>query len=298
MADLIKEILVGCCRDDVSIETLLRRVKLASVKLSLPNLENWIDFELNGYPCKKNELPNYRIIQGEAKAKCPLTGWKPVLTENANDDLDRHLSTAYLFEPISGLLRSLDRNDNGLFVVLHTTKTISFLRAAGINIYEARVEISEGSVASVISCVKNRILDWACEMEKHGIQGTDFSFNEAEVDQAQTTTNQFFINNSGTFSGVIGNGNAARDINQNGVDLTKASDLFRQIRDLAVQLPIEVKENEEFIQAIQTLDTELKKDEPATEKVKSSFSILKRIAENISGSLAANGIVYGINMLL
>lgn len=58
MNGLIIEIQKSCLDENVSVEALLRRVKLAAAKLKLGDLESWVDSELNGYD---GELPPHRV---------------------------------------------------------------------------------------------------------------------------------------------------------------------------------------------------------------------------------------------
>ena len=55
----LEELIAGASGDEVSVSTLLRKVKVVAARLGTIHLEQWVDFELNGYP-KDFELPDYR----------------------------------------------------------------------------------------------------------------------------------------------------------------------------------------------------------------------------------------------
>lgn len=59
-------------------------------------------------------------------------------------------------------------------------------------------EFSNAQIAKVIDIVRNRILNWALELESQGIRGTDWNFSQDEEDKAQNVQ----INN---FYGDMGN---------------------------------------------------------------------------------------------
>jgi hypothetical protein len=61
----------------VDIVATLMKAKMIAVKLGLPEITEWIELELNGYPTN-NAIPDYRKGQGQLKAFNPFNGWIPV----------------------------------------------------------------------------------------------------------------------------------------------------------------------------------------------------------------------------
>lgn len=109
MSGLIGEIPKGCLDDSVSIESLLRRVKLAAVKLKLGELETWVDNELNGYP--SNEVPEHRILYGEPTAWNPFHGWIPIQIDDAF--LSDLLGKASITQSIGSLRDLISKEQSG-----------------------------------------------------------------------------------------------------------------------------------------------------------------------------------------
>jgi hypothetical protein len=93
MSGLISEIQRSCLDDATTVESLLRRVKLAASKLKLGSLENWVNSELNGY---SGELPGHRILHGQPAGWNPYNGWIPIQTADA---FTADLLSPHLFMP-------------------------------------------------------------------------------------------------------------------------------------------------------------------------------------------------------
>ena len=72
--DLQDEILSSDC----DIVQILRRAHVIAVKLGLKEFDQWISYELNGYP-DQNACPDYRKVRGTLKAFNPYHGWIPAV---------------------------------------------------------------------------------------------------------------------------------------------------------------------------------------------------------------------------
>lgn len=83
----------------MSISDLLRRVKLAAVKLSLQDTVDWVDRELKGYE-DKDEVPDYRQVVGELKAHSPYHGVLPVHWTN---EVFKDICNRPIFQSISSI---------------------------------------------------------------------------------------------------------------------------------------------------------------------------------------------------
>ena len=72
--DLQNEITASEC----DVVRILRRAHVIAVKLSLKEFDQWISYELNGYP-NQDTCPDYRKVRGVLKAFNPYHGWIPTL---------------------------------------------------------------------------------------------------------------------------------------------------------------------------------------------------------------------------
>ena len=96
--DLQDEILSSDC----DIVQILRRAHVIAVKLGLKEFDQWISYELNGYP-DQNTCPDYRKIRGTLKAFNPYHGWIPAVIT------DGELETVILFprsSPFAKILKA------------------------------------------------------------------------------------------------------------------------------------------------------------------------------------------------
>lgn len=74
------------------------------------------------------------------------------------------------------------------------------------------------------------VLDWALNMEKAGVHGSDFSFNANEVRAAQAATTTINIGTIGSFAGNLGAGNTAGNVTASDINVSSVQTLMDQIR--------------------------------------------------------------------
>ena len=79
--DLQREVSSPNC----DIVSVLRRSHLIASKLKLTKFDQWITYELNGYP-NQEVIPDYRKVKGELKAFNPYRGWIPVIIQDAKTE--------------------------------------------------------------------------------------------------------------------------------------------------------------------------------------------------------------------
>lgn len=62
----------------IPVSDLLRKSLVAAKKLNVPELEAWVQMELDGYGAN-DEIPKYRHIAGRLEALNPYHGWQPIM---------------------------------------------------------------------------------------------------------------------------------------------------------------------------------------------------------------------------
>jgi hypothetical protein len=77
MASLIEDIQLGALDPASSISSLLRKMKFAASKLDIPNLESWVDQELDGY-LERDDGPKYRKLRGQVRLRDVFGRWQPL----------------------------------------------------------------------------------------------------------------------------------------------------------------------------------------------------------------------------
>ncbi len=291
MSGLIGEIQKGCLDDSVSIESLLRRVKLAAVKLKLGELETWVDNELNGY--QSNEVPEHRILYGEPAAWHPIHGWVPIqIDDTFLSDLLRKAPTT---QSIGSLRDLISKEQDGPChfpvppgVVTELNKIFSTSTPRIV------VQIPRGSVIAALDFVRNKVLDWSIEMEKSGVLGEGHTFNENEIESAKTIMPTIQFGNIENFAGNIGVGNTSGDITLTIANTTEIREKLQQLLDATPQL-VAAGANNSLPTTINAAIVETEKSEHDRPKMMSLIQDLRTALASAAGNLTADGAIAAVN---
>ena len=110
--DLQQEALDRNCR----VSDLLRRALAVAHKLNLPEFKTWISNELNGYDGAAADVPSYRKVQGQIKARNQFRGWIPVMLEDAEST--EMLSHQLVWQAVAELEHLVDGKDGGATLMM------------------------------------------------------------------------------------------------------------------------------------------------------------------------------------
>lgn len=196
---------------DVPVSDLLRRVKLAAVKLGLGAVEDWVEHELKGYEGKP---PEYRKVHGRPMGRNPYRGWMPMGGHTESISWMRNP------EPVSSLEALLGGSDKGgTFHVAYPDKLVAMLdQQNGVRGWSYALEISPSELNRILDHVRTLVFEWALNLEKAGIMGSETSFDNEEKNKAQNSSTVINIGHIGSFVGNLGQGNASGDIDSSGID--------------------------------------------------------------------------------
>lgn len=149
------------------IESLLRKSYVIARKLKLPEFQEWIQCEQEGYG--KKEVPEYRMIQGQLKALNPVRGWIPVVMDSAV--AESAFTKTKLQNSVSELYDLYQNAESSMLVMnLPAERNKHVAKCCGFNT-QFRLEFGKNQIYSILSRVKNNILDWALTLEESGIVG-------------------------------------------------------------------------------------------------------------------------------
>lgn len=181
MGGIVLELQKEAMDKNADIESLLRKSYVIARKLKLSEFEEWIQCEQDGYG--KKEVPEYRRIQGQLEALNPVRGWIPVVMESAM--AEQAFTKTKLPNSVSELY-DLYQNVEGSMLVMNLPAEMNkyVSKCCGFNT-QFRLEFGKNQVYSILSRVKNSILDWALTLEENGIVGKDYSFSDEERKIAQ-----------------------------------------------------------------------------------------------------------------
>ncbi len=184
----------------VSVATLLRKVKVAAVKLALSDALSWVEPELSGYP--SGDVPAYRIGRGALRAQDRWARWTDF--HISDGDLSATMSTVYLLEPVGSYERLLI-GDAGTLSMPMASETVHKVREMfSLEIYAISTTIPRGVISKVVDHVRNMALDWSLELARAGITGDGLSFTPRERERAKEAHITI-----GTFNGSFNTGDAS-----------------------------------------------------------------------------------------
>lgn len=184
MGGIVLELQKEAMDKNADIESLLRKSYVIARKLKLAEFEEWIQCEQEGYG--KRAVPEYRMIQGQLKALNPVRGWIPVVMDSAM--AEKAFTKTKLPNSVSELYDLYLNAKNSMLVMnlpAEMNKRVS--KCCRFNT-QFRLEFGKNQVYSILSRVKNNILDWALTLEENGIFGKDYSFSDEETKIAQEKT--------------------------------------------------------------------------------------------------------------
>lgn len=210
------------------IMAVLLKAKMIATKLSLDDLSEWIEYEIDGYP-STDLLPEYRVGSGMVKAWNPYHGWVPVGFGKLPADIVDDIQTYHLTESISSMQKQ-DMSDGTLR--LHMPPSlINMIFKEGNRPPEACWFFSVNKLEHIVTTVRNKILSWSLELEKQGIMGEGLLFTQIEKEAAPMTVHNITnIHGNVNNAGVIGSGNG--DIAQNNtVNAGDFNSLEKQLKD-------------------------------------------------------------------
>lgn len=197
MSGIVLELQQEALSKDANIESLLRKAYVIAKKLKLKEFEDWIQFEQNGYGLR--EVPEYRYVQGQIKARNPYYGWIPVVLSS---EIEKVISNVPVKEALSGLI-DLYKSDNEFLIFnMNADCNQSLSELVDFDTVFC-VQFGKNQIYRIISTVQNKILDWALLLEENGIVGEKLSFTKEEIKRAEQSliinnyTNNFYSNVDG-----------------------------------------------------------------------------------------------------
>jgi hypothetical protein len=142
------------------------------------------------------------------------------------------------------------------------------------------------------------VLDWALEMEKAGVHGTEFSFEPSEVKAAHAASTTINIASIGSFAGNLGTGNISGDLAVSDVNVTLARNLVDQIRGRIGEFREAGLDVETLSARVTEIEQLLSSGSDVGMSLRGLLIDVKGILVGAAGNLAATGALTMINSLL
>ena len=287
---IVEEIQWDAVNSGTSLSDLLRKARVVASKLNQLQPLEWVDAELNGY---SGEVPDYRVLTGQAKIRNPIRGWQPFLITDAN--IRAKICTRPVPDPVRELEHLLSA-EGSMFAPLPDDLSELFCQAAGVpETLPIAILMPKNGVVRILDIVRNKILDWSLSLQAAGIEGNGLSFSPEEKAVANNPNVTYHIGNIGNFSGNLG-GNVARAVRvsgsqQVGEEIAKLSGLVAQIRARQGQLGLTPAAEREVLAHVVSVDEELKKPAPDTGRLAGLVRSIQTTCEGATGNLIAAGIL-------
>jgi AbiTii len=200
--NLVNELQISAERDEVL--TVLRKTRRLASKLDRRDISDWLQAEQNGY-APEQVVPDYRLI---GTSICYNTnGYVPAgwgYLKNGIEELPgMGVYRTSLREPISSVLSMIEASGRGrgIFLSVGVGSDLDRSIRSNVKIYPQYADQftfvlrpNTMQVKAIPEQIKDRVLDWACELEAAGVTGDGMSFSDKEKQTAHSIT--FNIHNS------------------------------------------------------------------------------------------------------
>lgn len=184
--NLVNELQVSAEQDDVL--TVLRKAKRLASKLGVDDINHWLKCEMEGY-AQPDTLPKYRVVKSTLVFN--TNGYIPagygymqkgIIPYPGSHTVDRGIPDS--MGEVLSMIAAIQEKNHGLYYPLQESDVTYDLRSRMHELIADQVtfmlQINAGQVLAIPESVKNRVLDWACELERRGVVGDNLTFSERE----------------------------------------------------------------------------------------------------------------------
>lgn len=167
---------------------LLRRAKVVAVKLGLADTAAWIEHELGGYP-PDEDVPAYRRVTTQLMTHNPFHGSAAVVFDGEFEMAAKHFGSAPVRQPV-GEVADLVRDPKGTLELALSADEMGALLKLHRNFRSLRTyrAVSRSGMVGILDAVRNKVLDWALDLEQRGVLGEGMTFTQQERETAASVT--------------------------------------------------------------------------------------------------------------
>jgi hypothetical protein len=313
MTSLVLELQKKANNSDVDILELLNNAKIVAHKLKIKEFEEWIDYEIKGYP-EGSKIPEYREVQGALHLRPGYAGC-PDIYIASNEEYFKEICKMTIIEDIGTIQSSADK---GRSYIIPNNISSSIIRELIkdngnnllINSSILINKIPPNELNRIVRQVRYNIIEWALKLEDEGILGEGMTFNEKEIKIAEERKENIIINVLGDYNqsttdlNIRGNNNNIITGHDN-IQINSKEDLKKELKNIAKEL-IDKGAKTEAIGAVYKLselinsndDERINKNiETAIKNEPSLKDRFKSIVLNISSEVMTNLVIEGIKNL-
>lgn len=278
MPALVPELVNMASDPAVSTADLLRRALVVARRLAVPELVDWLSQEMNGYDDRES-IPEYRTMWGQLQVLEPVTGEQiPFLIQSAEkDELVRCHREG---QPIS-VLESMAVSEGEIVKHFPTTIEQKLMDSMRVRM-RPRLVFSSAQVRGIIDGARNKILEWALDLEGRGIVGDGMSFTPQEK-QAVQEQHYHFGNVTGSQIQIGSSGSTQTQANTTGTDLGALNGLVEALG--AALERVQGDAADELRAELATLKAQANSPKPKWEIIKATARSIKAVTEGAGGSI-------------
>lgn len=286
MTAIVTELVNMASDPSVLITDLLRRALVAARRLGVVEFVDWINGELNGYSALKyddpDSLPEYRKIQGQLVVENPRIGDIPFIAPHEISDL---LTEFTFVQSVPELvdLTSRDGVIKSYFSPELEAQIMQMMRSQVGYVMRPALVLSASQLTGLVEIIRNRVLDWALDLEDKGVVGEGLSFTQREKDIVKEH-HYHFSNVSGSQI-QIGSHGASQVQNEQPVDSKQVQELIIALSAIVNQSYLSDGVVGELRAELATLKAQLESPKPKWEIMKSTAKSIKAIAEGAAGNI-------------
>lgn len=267
----------------VSVSELLRNAYYIACKLNLNDFKKWLHSEMYGYAVIDG-LPDYRFIQGTLFSFNDFQGWRSIgIHDKKISELFNRIAIQDKISEIEYLIKHSEDTQFIQKELPPENRKWFAERAFG----RVVIRLPEQQLAGILDTVRNKILEWALNLEQEEVPGKDMSFNEQEQERATTNvTYNNIVNNSvihAPFQQGYNNDMRIEDLKH---DLEIARELIDEVKSIANNF--DDQDKAELQADLDTIESQIKSPKPKIHIIKSTFSSIKNVIEGAMGSSIAN----------
>ncbi len=288
MASIVEQLQQAALDRNVSVSDLLRRVKFVAAKLGLGSVEDWVEQELNGYD---GQPADYREVHGTPMGFNPVRGWMAI------GGSVEPLSSRRNGQPVSALEALIESAKGASLQIPYSDRVREILdQQNGVRGWNYALQIPSSELTRILDRVRTLILDWALNLEKAGIMGSEHSFDSSEKQKAQAASTTINIGTIGSFTGNLGQGNIATDVTSS-VAVESVSPLIKQLRahfDEVVAAGANATTLEARLSSVEAAIAHGK----VQKGLRGLLTDLRSTLTGAAGNLVASGAIAALNVLL
>jgi hypothetical protein len=295
MSSLVNDLQAKIISGTISVTNAARAAMAISSKLNQPQIEDWLKSEIFGF-APESEIPEYRQVKIEPQFFNPYNGWCPIII--GSETIQKTFTDWSLYQSL-GEVENLLNSDSDCAQITYAPALENFLRENAVTAgnlrfqFRIRGKLSKSFLYRVREHVQNTILNWLLELEKKGVTGRGMSFSDEEKRAASGPSQTIYAQNIGVVATSRDDSVQNISVHQD-IEESRIQGLLQSVEPALVLLP--ERERAEISKQLALAQSEAASNNNS--KVRSALESAKRIAEGVTGNVAAAGIVHLITSLL